>query len=126
MHSPPLDFAYNFVLASNTFDVLGCPVTDRYHNDGETILTEGGWANRTENLGVVSGATRNTLTDPKISMINTIFPSGCIPENYGVAIVSGTGAGQSRRITAIDSGTISVSPSWPAVLDSNSHYVNFA
>jgi hypothetical protein len=48
-----------------------------------------------------------------------------MPEKYAVAIVGGTGAGQSRKITRHDGATLTVAPDWSVVPDSSSHYATF-
>ena len=63
VHSLTLDFAYRVSVIGNLLDVIGGPITNTTRNDGETILTEGGGANRTENNGTVKSATTTTMTD---------------------------------------------------------------
>ena len=87
-HQFVMDFAYRTEIIGNTFDVTNGPITNTNRNDGETLLTEGGGGNRTENYGTVRSATSNTLTDPNNVINVNPFGTG-LPENYGVAIVSG-------------------------------------
>jgi hypothetical protein len=127
-HSLAMDFAYRIAVVANTFDVLGGPITNKVRNDGETLLTEGGGAGRTENLGTVAGATANTLSDPgnKINVMPFLpYSAKVIPENYGVAIVGGKGAGQSRRVSAYAEGTLTVDQAWDVIPDATSHYATF-
>lgn len=125
IHSLAMDFAYRIAIAGNTFDLIGGPVTNKTRNDGETLLTEGGGGRRTENLGTVVSATATTLTDTS-NQINVMpFSPGVIPENYGVAIVGGKGAGQSRQVTAYSNGTLVVDRPWDVVPNATSHYATF-
>jgi hypothetical protein len=123
-HSFVMDFTYRTAILGNTFNVTNGPVTNKLRNDGETLLTEGGGGNRTENIGTVASATANTIVDPN-NVINT-NPFGIgLPENYGVAIVSGTGAGQTREVTKYASSTMQVDHAWDVIPDSTSHYATF-
>lgn len=125
IHSFAMDFAYRIAVLGNTFDLIGGPVTNKTRNDGETLLTEGGGGNRTENIGNVEGATDATLSDASNNINVMPFSAGVIPENYGVAIVGGKGAGQSRQVTAYSSGTLTVDSPWDVVPDATSHYATF-
>jgi hypothetical protein len=125
VHSFTVDFAYRIAVVGNTFDVANGPITNKSRNDGETILTEGGGGQRTENLGTVASATATTLSDPTNTLNVDPFSSGTIPEDYGVAIVSGTGAGQTRRVVAYSQPTMTVDRAWDVVPDSTSNYATF-
>jgi len=130
VHSLAIDFAHRVAIVNNVFDVLGGPITNKVRNDGETLLTEGGGQERTENLGHVASATDRTLLDP-INRFNLIpfaagaMPDNAMPENYGVAIVGGTGAGQTRRVTGRVPGGLEVEPPWDVVPDRSSRYATF-
>lgn len=128
IHSFAMDFAYRVAVVGNTFDVLGGPITNKFRNDGETLLTEGGGGARTENLGTVVDATSTTLSDPG-NQINVMpflpYSAKVIPENYGVAIVGGKGAGQSRRVSAYSEGTLTVDTPWDVIPDATSRYATF-
>jgi hypothetical protein len=125
LHSMALDFAYRVAVVGNHFEVLGAPVIDKYRNDGETILTEGGGAGRTERLGTVAGATALSLNVFTTAQTGRSLPTGNVPENYGVAIVGGTGAGQSRRVTDLAGTTLSVDKPWAQMPDTSSRYATF-
>jgi hypothetical protein len=128
VHSLAMDFAHRIAIVANTFDVLGGPVTNKVRNDGETLLTEGGGGARTENLGTVVGATATTLSDPdnKINVMPFLpYSAKVIPKNFGVAIVGGKGAGQSRRVTDYSAGTLTIDRAWDVVPDRTSHYATF-
>jgi hypothetical protein len=125
VHSMTLDFAHHIAVINNHFDLLGGPVTNKLRNDGEAILTEGGAQSRTEGIGRVSSASANQLVDSRLADRRTVFPSGSMPENFAVAIVGGTGAGQSRRVMRQEGATLTVAPNWSVVPDSSSHYVTF-
>jgi hypothetical protein len=119
-----MDFAYRMAIIGNTWDVINGPITNIYRNDGETLLTEGGGGNRTENEGTVASATINTITDPNNTINVNPFGTG-LPENYGVAIVSGTGAGQNREVISYSNSTMQVDHAWDVIPDSTSHYATF-
>jgi hypothetical protein len=123
-HQFVMDFAYRIAIMGNTFDILNGPITNVIRNDGETLLTEGGGGNRTENIGTVASATANTITDPNNTINVNPFGTG-LPKNYGVAIVSGTGAGQSRDVIGYSNNTIQVDHPWDVIPDSTSHYATF-
>lgn len=125
IHSLTLDFAYRVAILNNLFDVLGGPVTNKVRNDGEAILSEGGALNRSENTGYVKSASAFTLYDPDVRHRMQHFAPSAIPENYGVAIVGGTGNGQARRLVSYSSGTLGVERAWDIVPDSSSRYVSF-
>ena len=67
VHSMTLDFAHRIGVVGNHFEVLGAPIGNKFRNDGETILTEGGGGNRTEYLGTVATATPLSLSAPKLA-----------------------------------------------------------
>ncbi|MBC8055048.1 MAG: hypothetical protein H7Y61_00545, partial [Rhizobiales bacterium] len=125
VHSMTIDFAHRIAVVGNTFDVAHGPITNKTRNDGETLLTEGGGPNRTENLGKVASAGTNTLSDPSNTLQVDPFGTGMIPENYGVAIVAGKGAGQMRRIVSYSQPTLVVDRAWEVVPDATSHYATF-
>lgn len=125
VHSFVMDFSHRIAVVGNTFDVVGGPITNLARNDGETILTEGGGAQRTENLGAVASAGTRTLTDPANTLRVDPFDERAIPENYGVAIVAGRGAGQTRRVVAYTQPTLVVDRDWEVVPDASSRYATF-
>lgn len=125
IHSMTLDFTHRVAIVGNLFDVIGGPVTNKVRNDGETILSEGGALNRTENTGYVKNAGPFTLFDPDVKHKVHPFEPNVIPENYGVAIVGGTGNGQARRVLSYSQGTLTVDRAWDVVPDSSSRYVSF-
>lgn len=125
VHTLVLDFAHRVAVVGNTFDVINGPITNKNRNDGETILTEGGGAARTENLGTVASATATTLRDPATVIKVDPWGQGAIPENFGVAIVGGKGTGQTRRVTAYANSTLTVDRAWDVVPDTTSRYATF-
>jgi hypothetical protein len=125
VHSLVLDFAYRVAVVGNTFDVVNGPVTDRKRNDGETIISEGGGAARTENVGTVASATATTFSDPSNTITLDPFERGVIPENYGVAIVAGTGAGQARHVVSARGPAYTIDRPWDIVPDRTSRYATF-
>jgi hypothetical protein len=123
-HQFVMDFAYRIAIMGNTFDVLNGPITNVKRNDGETLLTEGGGGDRMENIGTVTSATGTTITIPGNTIDVSSFGNR-LPENYGVAIVSGKGAGQSRDVIGYSNNTIQVDHPWDVIPDSTSHYATF-
>lgn len=123
-HQFVIDFAYRVSIIGNRFDVINGPITATLRNDGETILVEGGGPLRTEQVGTIAEASGRTLTDPN-SVINVDpFKTG-LPWNLAVAIVSGKGAGQTRRITGYRNSTLEVDRDWDLIPDAGSHYATF-
>jgi len=113
-HRFVMDFAYRIAIIGNTFDVINGPITNKNRNDGETLLTEGGGSGRTENTGAVGSAASTTISDPNNTINVNPFGTGT-PENYGVAIVNGTGAGQTREVVAYSNHTMSVDHPWDVI-----------
>ena len=123
-HGFVLDFSSRISLVGNTFDVINGPITNKLRNDGETILVEGGGAVRTENVGSVETATPDSVTDHHNASIATASADG-LPENAGIAIVSGTGAGQARHVVKYDKSTMSIDRDWDVIPDTTSKYSTF-
>jgi hypothetical protein len=121
-HMFVMGFAYRISIIGNTFDVINGPITNTTRNDGETLLAEG-WPH-TENIGTVASATSNSITDPTNTINVNPFGTG-LPEDYGVAIVSGTGAGQTRELVGYSGSTMQVDHAWDVIPDSTSHYATF-
>jgi Pectate lyase superfamily protein len=121
VHTVAINFAHRIALVGNEFTTVNGPV-DPAKNDGETILTEGGGPRRTEGLGRVTSATSSTIFDSTGSANRNALVNGALPENYGIAIISGRGAGQTRRVISFDAGTISVDRAWDLAPDSSSRY----
>ncbi|MGL5838190.1 MAG: IPT/TIG domain-containing protein [Sphingorhabdus sp.] len=125
-HQIAANFTDNIAFIGNRFNAAGAQGLP-YNNDNETILSEGGGANRTENIGTVTAATDTTLTDNNNSFSAT--PGATAPltprGNYAVAIVGGKGAGQWRTITNVSGGTVTVDRAWEVVPDTTSRYATF-
>jgi hypothetical protein len=121
VHVVTINFARRIAIVGNRFDAINGPI-DPTRNDGETILTEGGGGRRTEGLGQVAGATATTLTDPAASVNPNVPVNGKLPDNYGIAIVAGKGAGQTRRVTAFSGGSFTVDRAWDVQPDTSSRY----
>lgn len=123
-HGLVMDFAYRIAVIGNTFDVVHGPITNHRRNDGETLLTEGGGENRAASMGVAASATRTTLHDPyNLINANAFVSEGF--ENYGIAIVDGAGAGQTRGIVGYAKGTFTVDHAWDVIPDTTSHYATY-
>jgi len=123
VHVMTIDFAARIAITGNIFDTDNGIITDRTRNDGEAILTEGGGASRTESVGRVQSATATTLTDSRLSP--RYGPYAALPANYGIAIVGGRGAGQTRMVTGFASGTVTVDRAWDVIPDATSTYASF-
>ena len=120
-------FSYRISILSNSFSVINGPVTNIDRNDGETILAEGNPI--TGSIGTVDSATSTTITDPNNSLnLNPLYAAygiSGIPGNYGIAIVNGTGAGQTREIVGYSGSTMTADHAWDVVPDSTSQYATF-
>lgn len=125
VHSMTLDFAHLVAVMHNSFEVQGAPIINKLRNDGEAILTEGGGGGRTESVGTVESATPASLSDSKLALNSHKPFSDNLPENLGVAIVAGTGAGQARRVTRHAGATLWIDAPWSLQPDSSSHYATF-
>jgi hypothetical protein len=121
VHTITLDFAHRIAVVNNSFLTVNGPVDPR-KNDSEVILTEGGGGRRTEALGQVLTASASTLRDPSATVNPNALRKGALPENFGIAIVAGKGAGQARSVTGFSAGTFSIDKPWDVVPDTSSRY----
>jgi len=113
-----VNFSKNVVIHSNTFDTSGNPLKGNW-NDGETILSEGGGATRTEDTGTVTAATNLTVTD------NSRCSGTCSWNYYPnsiLSIVSGVGAGQTRHIVSRSGNTFTVDQPWDVMPAPGDHF----
>ncbi|WEK34872.1 MAG: acetylxylan esterase [Candidatus Pseudobacter hemicellulosilyticus] len=112
-----IDYADDIVMLNNRFDVQGRAI--EYHNQGETILSQGGDP-LNMSMGKVSAATAISITDTSKNWgpIRTLTLSTCDV----VAIVDGRGAGQWRRIVKNTANTVTVDKPWTVIPDKTSHY----
>jgi hypothetical protein len=88
-------------------------------NDGEALCVEVPDANF--NYGTVTDASATTLTvNPQVPLTSPLVYFGYL----AVAIVDGTGLGQLRRVTSIDSAAnqITVTPAWDVIPDETSDF----
>jgi hypothetical protein len=120
-HGFVMDFAYRISIIDNTFDVANGPITNPSRNDGQALITAGGAATRIETMGTVANADSLTLSDPAATFNREPFDRGT-PENYGVAIINGRGAGQYRDVTAVESTSLKVDRPWDITPDTTSRY----
>lgn len=125
LHMMTIDFASRIAIVNNRFRTDSGAINNKTRNDGESILTEGGGPNRTEYLGLVENATATTLTDNGMQLRTDPFWEGYFPDNYGIAIVAGKGAGQTRTITDYTNGTVTVDRAWDVIPDETSRYAAF-
>ena len=123
-HGFVMDFAARVAVLDNTFDVANGPVTNTTRNDGETLISEGGGPFRTENVGTVKSATRDEVDDPDNRIDADPFRTG-LPEGFGIVIVTGKAAGQSRQIVGYDGRTIKVDRAWDLIPEPGSRYSTF-
>jgi len=127
-HTMVLEFTSRIAVIGNTLETInGQP---NGNNDSEAILTEGGGPERTEGVGMVASSAassitmNNTITGGVNPRVSQIISSGNFPENFGVVIIAGKGAGQARTITAYDagSGTLQVDKPWDELPDTSSRF----
>lgn len=121
VHTVTVNFAHRFAMVANTFNSINGPV-DPNKNDGETILTEGGGAGRTEGLGMVTSAGSTTLADPVARINPNAYVNGQFPDNLGLVIINGKGAGQARRVVSYSAGNFTVDRAWDVIPDATSRY----
>ncbi|HJT41550.1 MAG TPA: hypothetical protein VJ762_14570 [Sphingobium sp.] len=124
VHMLTVDFATRLAVVGNRFKTANGAITNKTRNDGESILTEGGGSNRTESIGTVGSATATSVTDAAMTVKSDPFGEG-FPENYGIAIVAGRGAGQTRTIKSFSGGTATVDRPWDVIPDGGSKYATF-
>ncbi|WP_185731345.1 glycosyl hydrolase family 28-related protein [Larkinella rosea] len=111
------NFAKNLVILNNELNVINGPAQNG--NDGEAIISEGGGADRIdEEAGTVSSATATTLQDQSKNW-------GAFRRQPVVAIVSGKGMGQWRRITSRSGSTLQLDRAWDVIPGAGSHYAIF-
>lgn len=112
-----IDYAQDIVVMGNRMDVQGKEI--EYHNQGETILSQGGNPEQ-QATGVVTSATATSVTDDtrKWGMIKT--PS--LMSSDAIAIIEGKGAGQWRSIVKNNATTVFIDKAWDQVPDKTSHY----
>ena len=88
------DFAKNFAIQNNIFDVSDGTLAVNF-NDGETINAEGGGSTFLQDVGTTTSAATTTISAN--SNPNKVWDYGT---GYKIAIVSGQGWGQWRNITS--------------------------
>ncbi|WP_340268387.1 right-handed parallel beta-helix repeat-containing protein [Sphingobium mellinum] len=123
LHMMTIDFASGIAIIGNVFDTVNGPITNRNRNDGEAILTEGGGSSRTESIGTVESAGPSSLTDSRFAV--TPGPFVQPPDNYGIAIVAGKGAGQTRSVRNVSAAVLTVDRPWDSIPDAGSKYAAF-
>ncbi|WP_421827517.1 putative Ig domain-containing protein [Larkinella sp.] len=112
-----MNFAQNVAVLKNEFKVVNGPAQNG--RDGETIISEGGGGDRIdEDAGTVSGATATTLQDQSKNW-------GSFRRQPVVAIVSGKGMGQWRRITSRSGSTLQLDRAWDVIPGAGSRYAVF-
>jgi len=124
-HGFVVDFAQRVAVIGNTFDVTNGPISNKRRNDGEAILVEGGGPERSESVGTVKAVGADFLSDSD----NTLMAERLAQHkhsNQGIAIVSGAGAGQARRLVGYVHGVAKVEPPWDVQPEVGSYYASFA
>lgn len=124
LHMMTVDFASGIAIVGNMFDTMGGPITNRSRNDGEAILTEGGGAIRTESIGTVESASADSITDSRFAA--KLGPFTQLPATYGIAILSGKGAGQTRTVRSVSGSVLTVDRPWDSIPGGSSKYAAFA
>lgn len=111
------------VLLGNVLDKSGTGAYTQ-HNDGESVLEENVNYDANRTVGTVSSAAPTTLTDSSKSW--TYNYGAGMSEMGGqlesVAIVSGPGAGQSRKVVSSTANSLTVDSAWDVVPTSDSKY----
>lgn len=114
-HSITADFTNNAYIADNTIGLINGPDID--NNDTESILSEGGGANRAgESTGTVVSATGSTVVVDN----SASFVAGTV-----LCIVHGKGRGQWQNVIARSGTSITIGGSWAVPPDSTSRYAMF-
>lgn len=112
------NFAKNLAIINNTFDLINGP--DKTDNDGETILSEGGGDKRFNDVGVITGASANTIQDSSKNWSASQLNSAT--KHPVVVIVSGEGAGQWREIVSNTSTSLTIDRPWDVIPTAGSRY----
>lgn len=113
-----INFGNYVVIHSNTFDVSDGTLKYNW-NDGEAIQTEGGGPYPRGDAGAVTSATATTIADN--SRCSGVCAWNYFP-NSVVAVVSGAGAGQVRRITSRNNNTFTVDKPWDIIPAAGDHF----
>ena len=111
----------NLVLQNNTL-VRGGTDLCTQNNDGEVIMAQDNVFHN--DVGTVTSTASASVTDSSQSWT---FNYGVGEAEFGhqpyyLAIVSGTGAGQLRKVTASTSNTLTVSPPWDVIPSAGAHF----
>jgi len=112
-----IDYAADIVVLDNRLDVEGRTIEN--HNQGETILSQGGNPDQMA-IGKVSSADPGSITDTSQQWGTIKTPS--LSSSDAVAIIEGKGTGQWRRIKSNNAHTVFVDRPWDVVPDKSSHY----
>jgi hypothetical protein len=109
-----VNYLKNAVIQNNRFEVSDGTLRYNWY-DGEAILSEGGGPTTRGDSGTVTSAGTNMLTDGSKS-------SWSEEPNSVVSIVSGAGAGQTRKITAYANQTLTVDKPWDIIPAAGDHF----
>jgi len=113
-----IDFSSDIIVLNNRMDVVGRDI--EYHNQGETILSQG-YDSKNMDAGIASSGTATSISD--VSKNWKQIRTENLSSSDVVAIVDGKGAGQWRRIVKNNATTITISQPWDVIPDASSHYV---
>lgn len=112
------DFAQLFAIQNNIFDVSDGTLAIN-HNDGETIMAEGGGGAPKQDVGTVTAAGASTVAD------NSKSRSWNYGAGYRIAMVSGQGRGQWRNIVSKSGNTFTIDRPWDVVPSAGDHFSIF-
>jgi hypothetical protein len=125
-HVIAASFARNFAVLKNRFQVEG---TILRHNDGETILSEGGGPFRfNEYRGVATRAENSSLIDDKQNFRHPATNAEALRAGAVVEIVKGTGTGQWRTVTSVSENghSLGIDRPWTVTPEPGSRYATFS
>lgn len=112
-----IDYAQDIVVLGNRLDVEGKKIED--HNQGETILSQGGNPDHMS-VGAVTSATAMTITDASKNW--GLIKTASLSSADHVAIIDGRGTGQWRRLIGNTENTLKIEKPWDVIPDKSSHY----
>jgi parallel beta-helix repeat protein len=127
-HNIEANFAKDFVVLGNNFNVINGVLPTGDTNDGEVLNTEAGGPTRFDEFrGTVSSSAATTITDGGQNFGQSANFNSALQVGAIVAIVSGTGSGQWRTVTAIssDEQTLTIDSAWAVLPEAGAHYATF-
>ena len=126
-HSIAANFVTDFTVLNNDFSSVGGALAT--NNDGEVIATEAGGPTRFDEFrGTTTASDLNSITDANQNFLQS---GNSVPSLRTVvakvAIISGSGMGQVRSVSAVssDGKTLQIDRSWDVPVASGSNYATF-